>query len=669
MSDKDAVPSSKLWSTWFFFVVLGLFLTFRGYQSLEGDQAYRLPLLLHSQNPDAFRADPFVRAFEEFNPHRGSLAVMNLASRPLGLMAGLAALFLLTFGLTYFGIERLGRAVGRSRSTGHWAAALALLFTEAGNVGTNHLFEPILLDRLMALSLGWWAIALAIEIPDRFAWRSCPLIGLTALIHPSIGIQLALILGAAWVVWRFTGVGAELPARSLFWGVIALGAALLPGIAVNLGQPGRLLEGLPVEEFRRLSVELQSPQHMLPHLWRTPQWLAWFCFPALAGLALLTADRARLWDTSNSTRGRLVILILVNLALLLVAYLGVEVVGNLRLTIFQPFRMATVARGLCVILVAEHCRRLWSTGEVLSRTRVLWIAVALLNDWSLVVVTIAETGFAVSDVCTRPTLVRWTRRFGFFMMLGGLVFLGRHDTESGHVPLIAASAVGLLYGVVASRRTITITPGRQVRWLAACWLVPAAALGVNLVHANSGMVERSKLESWLIKRCRFAAVPNDEMERLAVWCRDHTPKDARFIGPPGPKSFRVWAKRSLAFNRASSPYHAKGLDDWSKRFMEHVGFAGSRTEFVDAYLRDRQALEKGYDALTPDQLSQLAARNNAEFIIARTSEIDRTDRKSRDTLELVHAEGRYAVYRSVATSDQVDAISAKDSDRVSRVRR
>ena len=59
-----------------------------------------------------------------------------------------------------------------------------------------------------------------------------------------------------------------------------------------------------------------------------------------------------------------------------------------------------------------------------------------------------------------------------------------------------------------------------------------------------------------------------------VWCREHTPADARFIGPPGPKTFRLWSLRSLAFNRAGSPYHAAGLADWAARFRDHVGFDG-----------------------------------------------------------------------------------------------
>ena len=61
---------------------------------------------------------------------------------------------------------------------------------------------------------------------------------------------------------------------------------MLPGLALNLA-PGSSFQGkMPPDVFWLLSVELQGPQHMLPHLWRMPQWLAWGCYFVLAALAL-----------------------------------------------------------------------------------------------------------------------------------------------------------------------------------------------------------------------------------------------------------------------------------------------------------------------------------------------------------------------------------------------
>ena len=40
------------------FLLLGLYLTLRGYHSFDGDQTYRLPLLLHRQDPPSMPMTP-----------------------------------------------------------------------------------------------------------------------------------------------------------------------------------------------------------------------------------------------------------------------------------------------------------------------------------------------------------------------------------------------------------------------------------------------------------------------------------------------------------------------------------------------------------------------------------------------------------------------------------
>ena len=61
-------------------VLLGVYLTLRGYHSFDGDQAYRFPLLLHQQDPALYADDPFVRSFDAFNPHRGYLEARSTSS-------------------------------------------------------------------------------------------------------------------------------------------------------------------------------------------------------------------------------------------------------------------------------------------------------------------------------------------------------------------------------------------------------------------------------------------------------------------------------------------------------------------------------------------------------------------------------------------------------------
>ncbi|WP_406697078.1 DUF6798 domain-containing protein [Singulisphaera sp. Ch08] len=654
---KNASPGLPRWLA--FVLIFGLFLTLRGYHSRDGDQAYRLPLLLHKQDAGLFADDPFVRAFDAFNPHRGYLTLLDLASRPLGLSTGLAVLFALTFALTCLGLDRLARAVWPEAGSQVGIVVVVLvLIAKAGNIGTNHLFEAMLLDRLIGFALGWLALAATIENPAR-GWRTAaPLLGLAMLIHPSVGLQLAMLLGAGWVIWAFcstkTGVSKGLALR----GLATLGLAVAPGLLMNVGQGSTLFAGLSTEDFRLLSVELQGPQHMLPHLWRTPQWLAWSCYIVLAVLAFLQSRPAEATTAAApaapAARFRLAILLGINLLGLAFAWVAVELVQDLRATLFQPFRMATVFRGLALVALSGHLLKLWSRGTWTDRCRATLLTVGLAGDWTLVIATLVEVtcaGLERTPIRPAARLAVAASVFGW-----GLYFLTRHDTESGHLPMLAALVTLTVLTFLFRGRSVTWNRRRVVWAIAGSWAVPLLALGAT------GEAMRGR--TWataLVDRCRFAAVPVDDIERLAVWCRDHTPRSARFIGPPGPKTFRLWSLRSLAFNRAGSPYHAEGLADWSARFRDHVAFDGPDAAFVRAYLTDRHGLERRYQAMTDAERARLATRQGASHIVAAAPSGRATMASGDDNgpLELIHVEGRYAVYR--VRPFAVDQVTLRDS--------
>ena len=243
-------------------VALGLYLTLRGYHSRDGDQTYRLPLLLHRQDPRAFANDPFVRAFDAFNPHAGYLALLDGCSRPFGLSFALFVLFAGTFAITASSIDRLARMAWPSAGRGVGIAAVTMvLLAKAGNIGTNHLFEAMLLDRLMALALGWWAIAEAAGDPNRGRWTSALAIGAATLIHPSMGMQLASLLGAGWIAWALS---RSVSIRTGLTGSALTFLCVLPGMSRVVQSSSSLMDGLSPEDFYTLSALVQSPQHMVP---------------------------------------------------------------------------------------------------------------------------------------------------------------------------------------------------------------------------------------------------------------------------------------------------------------------------------------------------------------------------------------------------------------------
>jgi hypothetical protein len=290
---------------------------------------------------------------------------------------------------------------------------------------------------------------------------------------------------------------------------------------------------------------------------------------------------------------------------------------------------------------------LWRRGRPLDGPRAILLVVGLTGDWAMVVATAFDVSLAamdqVNDALRMGARGESRGRFALEAIVAGvvlgcgLVFLARHDTESGHLPILGALAVLAVWsGITRGRSIVWEWTPRRLAWVgASAWAIPLAALAAAVVPGFPPRIGEP-----LVARCRFAAVPIDDLERLAAWCRDHTPRSARFIGPPGPKTFRLWSLRSLAFNRAASPYHAEGLADWSARFRDHVGFDGASSDFVRAYQGDRHGLERRYDAMSDAERADLAIRNGATHILAR-----RPSAQSNGPLELLHVEGRYAVYR------------------------
>jgi len=676
---QDAAPDARHVPRWLvYLVILGLYLTLRGYHSFDGDQAYRLPLLLHRQDSRLFAGDPFVQAFDAFNPHRGSLLALDLVTRPIGLSAGLFVVFVLTFFATCAGVDRLARGIWPSIGPSVGLVAVGLvLAAKAGNIGTNHLFEAMVLDRLMAFALGWLALAEVVVRPARGRWSAVPAVGAATLIHPSVGLQLAMILAVSWMVWCLLGRWMEVDLRTTLLALLGLAAAVLPGLALNVAPGPSLLGDMPADVFWLLSVELQSPQHMLPHLWRMPQWLSWGCYPALAALAILERGRLRSGGPEPSVNGtasltpwvpaqlRLMASLAIILAGLGAAWYAIEVRHQVRVTVFQPFRMATAARGIALVMVAGRLVMHWRSGAWLGRMRAILVGVAFTGDWLLVVVTLAELAVSATQAIRMRLFPSGSWRVVdaavlFGMLALGLNFLGHHDTEYGHIPLLAATGSGLLIGLLGRWRRhvrsgpwqLTWTPARLRGAFGVAWAVPLASLLAAAVPLDCA-ASRHPMVRGLIGRCRFASVPADDLERLALWCRDHTPATARFIGPPGPKTFRLWSLRSLAFNRAASPYHAAGLAPWFARFQDHVGFHGSPQEFVRAYQADRHGFEARYQALGDAGRAALAVRQGATHVVAAAPEPRGEHTGSRPgtgSLELLHVEGRYAVYRLRATS-------------------
>ena len=206
---------------------------------------------------------------------------------------------------------------------------------------------------------------------------------------------------------------------------------------MNLGQGGRLLVGLPTEEFRLLGIVGDSgarstcfrtsgagsngwrgavtrcsrswrsvPARVLRHLRdlhsTDPLWSH-----APRGGTVLDALRRHFGieeplSEHPVARLRLAVLLIAALLGLGMAWVAVEGLQDLRVTLFQPFRMATVARGLSLVALAGHVLALWRRGDLAGRGRAALLTVGLAGDWAFVVATLVELAVAAIEACRAP---------------------------------------------------------------------------------------------------------------------------------------------------------------------------------------------------------------------------------------------------------------------------
>ena len=239
----------------------------------------------------------------------------------------------------------------------------------------------------------------------------------------------------------------------------------------------------------------------------------------------------------------------------------------------------------------------------------------------------------------------------------GLNFLAHHDTESGHVPLLIAVGAGL--GTIAQPDARGSHRGCCPTW------TPADRGGSRQRSASPGSCRSrrcwrrrshqitprrgSRSCERLVDRCRIAPMPLDDIERLALWCRDHTPHRRGSSGRPAPRpsgSGRDGTWRSIA--RAA-------------RIMARAWPTGSlalRTTSISAARRRSSFGPIGTTGMSSRRGTIRSAMSSERpWPSGRglsTSSPRRRKTASRQQiagpLELLHVEGRYAAYRVIPSA-------------------
>ncbi len=604
-------------------IAAGAVVTIGGYQSRVVDQLYRLPIMARMKDPAMYAADPFVRAFDTFNPHWGYGQTLIAMESLVGESAALFGLYLATLGLTVASLWRIRRwLVPDLPAWSDWLLVVLFALCRAGNIGTNHLWEDHLLDRQIGYALLWFALAEWIGGERRRAWSIPLAIGATAFIHPGLGVLAA----ALWTgVFGAGAILGQTKWRDCARFGLTLTVSMLPWAFVYLPQSKALLAGADPDLFWSLATELQGPQHMRPVHWRASQW--WAAGAILAAGAIGFSMCRERFDRASAWRAGLWAgLILAGLLLATVLIEGGHVLG---VALAQPFRLATPVRGLCLIGLTPYLVRLIQNGGVLGAARAGALVLCLRGDRAFTAALCAEFGLIVIDTATtRLANVRLRTNVRLAAWAIAVLFaswwLVRKDTADGETLLLAGNGAGAAASLLVRRWNARrawkiawpeagISRSRAWRICGYAWALPIAAA----IAGWADPMGESRVCQALAARWRIHDIPVSDSERLALAARSILPNDTLVLAPPRDKSFRHWSRRSVVVNVAGSPYQAKALAAWAERLRIVAGEPCDLPDFARKWPENRVPWETHYEKASAESLDAWARRFGASAIVTR----------------------------------------------------
>ncbi|MFM1802799.1 MAG: hypothetical protein RJA81_2151 [Planctomycetota bacterium] len=601
----------------------GLVISANGYDSRVIDQCYRLPVMEHMFDQSLYSADPFVLAFDSFNPHVGYLYLIKFLEAAIGLSLALFLIYVLTLAVCIHAIWKIRASLFPNLSSlSDWLLVLMFSLCKAGNIGTNHLWEDHLLDRQIGFTLGWLMLMIWLNSRPSRHLLIAILCGLTAIVHPGLGLLYAAlwtgIIACYFLIFEFQYLSL------LRWCMLICGC-MLPWALLYLPQSAELKAGVDPKLFWELATELQGPQHMRPIHWRATQWYA-------ACLLLIWGGVQAFENRRQLHRDRMIIRLGLWCGLivtgLLLAVLCIEFFQNLNIALAQPFRLATPLRGMMLVLMLPSLIRALKSPFLLTKSRAIALILSLRSDMALMIMLEIEILVWIFRRITRrssdspPSFSE--SLLSVFLQLGGIYWLWQHDPRESHYLILLGYLVGLAFhliqrifrsknGTLIEIEHVNVGIKRKIRWALYAWTLPVASL-VLTNDVTSAIGEAMPLK-FLGHRWRIHEIPRSDSEKLGLWIRQNLPRETLILSPPRDKSLRLWSQRSLVANIAGSPYQAAALKIWAERVSNLAMFQKDLSQFAQEWPTRRVEFENQFEKANQEQILRWAQEYQADCLV------------------------------------------------------
>jgi hypothetical protein len=546
-------------SNWYFnlsiytFVIIGALIA-TGYQFPVGGNFPELPQIQHLLNPELYKNDYHVQEMVKFNPRYYYYHIIYFLAS-LGLSIPLVHFIyqFLAFGSVVLACHAIINIYTKAKLP---AAVLTFLcltssFTDVGN---TLIFSTKSVPSTFAMGFAIWGIYFSL----RQKWLTgyfC--FGLACLLQFLVGLLPGLMMMPVLIL--------ESVKQRRFKSLILV-IALLATMASIVYLP-MLLTGttgthtMNNAEFVYIHAKIRNPHHILPSYWNEGNnWLNFICLISGGLLCIKNTNALGKADKINFA-----IVIATSIFALLLNYLFVEVYPLALIAKLQLARTVPFAQIIIFIAVSLLIDRLYKKQQIaiiyllliiftLPDRGILFLALFIfLLIWQNSKYTIAK----------RYTILPW------IVVAVTWIFSSIYPlTNWGEIieRIISIPVLFLILAFPLILETISISTAIKQ---AATYILALLTTSI-LVLGIAGIMPKPLLDIFQ-NRININAIPQDDLNQLALRFSKTSSQDALVLIPPSVTSFQYFSQRAIVVNFKNFPLTETGIKEWQNRMESVLG--------------------------------------------------------------------------------------------------
>lgn len=498
-------------------------------------------------------------------------------------------------------------------------------------IGRNPIWYPSFYYAQAAFCIAVWGVVKAL---DRKWYIAFILFAIATLIHFTAGSYCAAFALIFVIIDVIKTKRYKLLLAPLIW-VVSCFAIF--GAMYLSGTTGSGL--LSSDAFVKIHAYLRHPHHHVPSSWEKLEWLNYICYIGATFLVM----RYALKNDELYKKAKVFFILTTALmaGILIINYIGVEVVPIAMIAKLQPARCVFVYRFLIATILALSVYHLVKKKEYYPAALIIFMTALPqfnIKTFSGILLLLVALYLMVKEIAVKKDIISLRVLLDIAAII--LVFMtvsvfATNIAVLMKVLYIVAFIVLLVVCVLVDE--LSAKKGESI-----FIKIVAAMLAITIVLVP--MIDmKGNFQSIGFKSARSAFTLSDvdfSAQVLAERFEEKTDKDALFLGDPNDITtsyFRIFSLRSTVVAFKNMPFTDEGMLEWVKRLKETKALSVDDNGY---YVRHKQS----FDELTPQEIVDIAKEFNAGYILV-DFEDEKVESLYESGTELFDSQGRWKVLK------------------------